>query len=70
MNSDFGPDDILRAYELRAITKKLGGYNYVINLLGSIVQGDVLIGNFKSMKMARFILIEVPNAGMAHIDQQ
>lgn len=47
LNSDFGPDDILRAYELRAITKKLGGYNYVINLLGSIVQGDVLIGNFK-----------------------
>lgn len=47
LNTDFGPDDILRAYELKAITKRLGGYNYVINLLGSIIQDDVLIGKFK-----------------------
>ncbi|RCK62573.1 Glucosidase 2 subunit beta [Candida viswanathii] len=47
LNSDFGPDDVLRAYELKTITKRLGGYNYLIHILGSVLQDDVLIGNFK-----------------------
>ncbi|CAI5755730.1 unnamed protein product [Candida verbasci] len=50
LNMNFGPDDILRAFDSLRITKKLGGYHYIINILGSIVQDDILIGNFKEYK--------------------
>ncbi|EMG48940.1 hypothetical protein G210_0396 [Candida maltosa Xu316] len=50
LNTDLGPNDLLRAFDSKTITKKLGGYNYLINILGTVSQDDVLIGNFKEYK--------------------
>ncbi|KAI5967725.1 hypothetical protein CANMA_002905 [Candida margitis] len=50
LSSDYGPEDILRAYEKVAITKNLGGYNYRINLLQGISQDDIFIGKFREYK--------------------
>lgn len=47
LSNDYGFDDILRAFDLTTINKKLGGYTYRINLLHSVAQDDVLIGNYK-----------------------
>ncbi|KAG5421038.1 hypothetical protein I9W82_000128 [Candida metapsilosis] len=50
LSSDYGPDDILRAYDQTTISKDLGGYNYRINLLQGISQDDIFIGKFKEIK--------------------
>ncbi|CAK9436301.1 uncharacterized protein LODBEIA_P08590 [Lodderomyces beijingensis] len=50
LNSEYGPDDFLRAFDRVTLKKNLGGYEYKINLLGSIMQDDVLIGRFQEFK--------------------
>ncbi|KAI5966852.1 uncharacterized protein KGF55_000261 [Candida pseudojiufengensis] len=50
LSLNYGPDNILRAYDSITISKKLGGYNYRINLLDGIYQDDVFIGKFKEFK--------------------
>ncbi|KAI5950917.1 hypothetical protein KGF54_003991 [Candida jiufengensis] len=50
LNLNYGPNDILRAYDQVTISKNLGGYNYRINLLDGINQDDVFIGKFKEYK--------------------
>ncbi|CAD1810617.1 Glucosidase II beta subunit-like family protein [Candida parapsilosis] len=50
LSADFGPDDILRAYDQLTLSKDLGGYNYRINLIQGISQDDIFIGKFKEYK--------------------
>lgn len=46
LNKDYGPDDVLRALALSWVSKKLGEYDYKIELLKTIYQDDTLIGEF------------------------
>lgn len=55
LSSDYGPDDILRAYEKLPISNNLGGYYYRVDFLNSIYQNDVLIGVFKEYKEGKLI---------------
>ncbi|KAI5963882.1 hypothetical protein KGF57_001157 [Candida theae] len=55
LSSDYGPDDLLRAYDQTTFTKDLGGYNYRVNLLQGVSQDDIFIGKFKEYKENKVI---------------